>query len=209
MFHQARPRRFLSRWYIRHKWRTYLGSDYHYLQMDSNKLPLEPRHLGVSSGVSNSISEPMVRLAQTVHIYCTETNTVSRRTEMRFHMTHSPRSSIKCVQHDFRADGTFDTNRAPFLRQGYHYLQIDSNKLPLEPCHLAVSSGASKTISEPMVRSAQTMHLYCTDTNTVSKQTETRFHMVHSPRSSMRCTEDDFRAHGTFDTNRSPILRKD
>jgi hypothetical protein len=75
-------------------------------------------------------------------------------------MTHSPRSSIGCVSHDLRADGTFDTNRVPFLRQDYHYLQMDLNKLPLEPHRLGVSSGASKMISEPMVRSAQTVHIF-------------------------------------------------
>jgi hypothetical protein len=37
----------------------------------------------------------------------------------------------------------------------------------------------SKMISEPMVRVAQTMHLSCTDTNTISKWTETRFAMPH------------------------------
>jgi hypothetical protein len=94
-------------------------------------------------------------------------------------MTHSPRTSIGCVQHKFCAGGTFDTNRALFLRQDYHYLQTDSNKLPLKTRHLGVSSGASKMISKPMVRSAQTVHLYCTDTNTVSKRTETRFHNTH------------------------------
>jgi hypothetical protein len=35
-------------------------------------------------------------------------------------------------------------------------------------------------ISEPMVRSAPTMKLSCTDTNTISKQTKTRFHMPMS-----------------------------
>jgi hypothetical protein len=164
-----------------------LRQDYHYVQTDSNKLPLEPHHLGVSSGASKMISEPIVRSMQIMLLYCTDTNTVSKQTKMRFHMTHSPRSSIECVQHHFRADGTFDTNRTPFLYQDYHYLQTDSNKFPLEPRHLGVSSVASKTISEPMVRSAKTVHLYCTDTNTVSKQTETRFHMTHSPRSSIRC----------------------
>ena len=39
--------------------------------------------------------------------------------------------------------------------------------------------GESKMISKPMVLNAQTMHLSCTDTNTVSKQNETRFHMNH------------------------------
>jgi hypothetical protein len=38
--------------------------------------------------------------------------------------------------------------------------------------------GASKTFSEPMVHLAQTVHQYHTQTNTVSKWTETRFHMT-------------------------------
>jgi hypothetical protein len=142
-----------------------------------------------------------------MHIYCIDTNTVSKQIETRFHMTHSPRSSIGCVQHDFRADGTFDTNRTPFLHQDYHYLQTDLNKLPFEPHHIGVSSGASKTISEPMVRSAQTVHLYCTDTNTVSKRIKTRFHLTHSSRTSIGCVHHDFRAY-TFSTNRAPILHQ-
>jgi hypothetical protein len=89
---------------------------------------VEPRHLGVPSGVSKIISEPMVRLAQTVHL--------SR-------------------------------------------IQTDRIELPLEPRHLGVPSGASKTISKPMVCLVQTVHLSCTDTNTVSKETKTRFHRTH------------------------------
>jgi hypothetical protein len=133
------------------------------------------------------ISEPIVHLMQIMLLYCTDTNTVCKQTKTRFQMTHSPRSSIECVRHHFRADGIFDTNHAPFLRQDYHYLQTYSNKLPLEPRHLGVSSVASKTISEPMVRSAKTVDLYRTDTYTISKRTEMRFHMTHSPRSSIRC----------------------
>jgi hypothetical protein len=34
------------------------------------------------------ISEPMVYLAQTVHLSCTDTNTVSKPIQMRFHMIH-------------------------------------------------------------------------------------------------------------------------
>jgi hypothetical protein len=37
--------------------------------------------------VSIMISEPMVRLAQTMHLYCADTNTLSRQTKIRFHMT--------------------------------------------------------------------------------------------------------------------------
>jgi hypothetical protein len=60
-----------------------------------------------------------------------------------------------------------------------HHLQIDQKKFLIEPRHLRAPSGASKTISEPILRLAQTAHLPCTDTNTVSKQTKTRFHMTH------------------------------
>jgi hypothetical protein len=33
------------------------------------------------------ISEPIVCLAQTMHLSCTDTNTITKRIEMRFHMT--------------------------------------------------------------------------------------------------------------------------
>jgi hypothetical protein len=56
--------------------------------MDRNDLPLEPRHLGVPSSVSKMISVPMVRLAQTVHLSYIDTNTISKSTDARFHMTH-------------------------------------------------------------------------------------------------------------------------
>ena len=84
-----------------------------------------------------------------------------------------------CVQNDFRAYGTFDTNRAPILRHDQPHFQADQIELPLETRHLGVASDASKMISEPMVRLAQTVQLSCSDTNTVSKEKEVRFCMTH------------------------------
>jgi hypothetical protein len=69
--------------------------------MDQNKNPLWPHHLGVQPGVSKMISKPMVRLAQTVQLSCTDTNTVSKRTELRFHKTTSPSSSIGYIKNEF------------------------------------------------------------------------------------------------------------
>ena len=91
----------------------------------------------------------------------------------------SPRSSIGCVQNDFRAYGTFRANCAPILSQDLHYLQTDRNEIPHDPRHLGFLSGLSKMIFEPNVCSTQTVHLSCTNTNTVSKYYETRFHMTH------------------------------
>ena len=47
-----------------------------YFQMDRNELPLEPRHLGVPSGASSMISQPMVCLVPTKHLSCTDTNSL-------------------------------------------------------------------------------------------------------------------------------------
>ena len=43
----------------------------------SKEIPHNPRHLGAPSGASKTISEPMVCLAQTVHLSCTNTNNIS------------------------------------------------------------------------------------------------------------------------------------
>jgi hypothetical protein len=77
--------------------------------------------------------------------------------------------------------------------QTMHQSRTDTNILskrdiPHDPCHLGVPSGVSKTIFEPMVHYAQTVHLCSvkistiskwTDTNTVSKWTKIRFYMIH------------------------------
>jgi hypothetical protein len=53
------------------------------------------------------------------------------------------------------------------------------NELPFEPRHTRVPSGAAKTISGPMVRMMQAIHLSYTETNTISKMIKTRFYMTH------------------------------
>jgi hypothetical protein len=151
----------------------------HYLQIDRKKLWLEPRHLGVPSGASKMILKPMVRLVQTVH-YLPPTLTPSQNgPKQDSRCPKSTRSSIRCVKNVFWAYDIFGATRAPILRQYMHYLQMDRKKLALEHCHLGVPSGASKIISEPILRLVQTVYLCCTDTKTVSKQIETRFHMTH------------------------------
>jgi hypothetical protein len=153
----------------------------------------------------------MVCLAQTVHLSCTNNNTVSKWTKMRFYMTQvtlelhwvcpkrllslwyvwgkqftglasrltltpnrpkqgstwatSPRSTIGCVQNESWAYSMFSAKPAPILQRHSHHLQMDRNEIRHDPRHLGVPSGASKMISDPMVRSMQTMHLSYTNTN--------------------------------------------
>jgi hypothetical protein len=55
-----------------------LCGDSHYLQMDQNELPLDPRHLGVPSGMPKMIYEPIACSAQTMHLFGVEINTFSK-----------------------------------------------------------------------------------------------------------------------------------
>jgi hypothetical protein len=83
-----RPKRFPSLWYVRRKSSNNLALRLALSPNVPKDLPLEPRHLGVPSGVSKIISEPMVHSAQTVLPSGTNTNTVSKQTKTRFHITH-------------------------------------------------------------------------------------------------------------------------
>jgi hypothetical protein len=150
----------------------------------------------------------MVCLVQTVHLSYTDTNTISNglKQDSTWHM--SPWSSIECVKNNFWAYGTFGANRAPILNQDLHYLQTNRNELPFKPRKLGVSSSVSKMISEPMVRLAQIVQLSCTETNTISKMIETRFYMTTSPRSSIRCIQNDFWSYGKFGANCGSILHR-
>ena len=61
-----RPKRHLGLWYVGRKPCTNLALTLTPSPNGLNKIPHDPRHLGVPSGASKTISEPMVRVAQTV-----------------------------------------------------------------------------------------------------------------------------------------------
>jgi hypothetical protein len=180
----------------------------HYLHMDQNEIRHDPRHLGVSSGASKTFFDVVVHLAQTVHLSCVKISTIFERTESSFHLRLVTRSNIGCVQNDFWAYGTFGANRAPILRQDYHYHQTNSIKHPLELRHLRVPLGAAKMISEHLVHSAQTMHLSCVKISTISNELGQASTWASSPRSTIGCVQNDFWPYGMFSTNHAPILNR-
>jgi hypothetical protein len=89
----------------------------------------------------------------------------------------SPRSTIRCVQNDFWACGTFGTNHAPLLQRHQYYFQMDQNEIPHDPRHHGVPSGASKMTSEAMVRSAQTVLLSCVKISNIFERSGSSFHL--------------------------------
>jgi hypothetical protein len=145
-------------------------------------------------------SEPMVRFAQTVHLSAPTLTLSSNEPKLDSKWPTSPRSSIGCVQNNFRACDTFGANRAPILQQDLHYLLTERNKHPLELGHPGGPSGSSNTISEPMVRLAQTVHLSCTTLTLSPNGQKWDSTWPTSPSRSIRCVQNNFWAYGMFDT---------
>ena len=81
-FHRVRPNRYLSQWYVKNNPCTCVTSTLTPFANGPNEIPQDPRHLEVASGASKTISEPMICLAQTVHLSYMNTNTISNGTNM-------------------------------------------------------------------------------------------------------------------------------
>jgi hypothetical protein len=171
----VRPKWFLSLWYVWRKPCTYLVSRFALSPNGLKRASTWDLSLGVLSGASEMIFDRIVHLAQTVLLSFPDANTVYKLSKQDSRWPTSPRSSKKVRPRQFLS-----------LWYVWHKKVYEScTKITtisirtLKPRHLGVLSGASKIITEPMVCLAQAMHLSCTDTNTISKWTETRFDMTH------------------------------
>jgi hypothetical protein len=125
------------------------------------------------------ISMPMVCSVPTVHLSCTEANTVSKWTKTRFHTTHVTYEFHRVRPKLFMRRWYVQCKPCTNLASRLALSPNRPNQAPPDPHHLGVPSGASKTIYEHVVRLTQTEHLSFTDANTISKQIETRFHMTN------------------------------
>jgi hypothetical protein len=56
---------------------------------------------------------------------------------------------------------------------------MDQNELPLDQRHIEVPLGVPEKITMPVVHSVQTVHLSSAEPNTISKRTETSFHLTN------------------------------
>jgi hypothetical protein len=149
----------------------------------------------------------MVRLAQTMHLSCTNTNTISKWKEERFHMTHVTKEF-----HWLRAKQFLSL--CYIRRKPCTYL---GSRLALSPSwpsfHLSLITSKyhqvrpKRLLSRWYVRRKLCTYLAPTLTlNPNRKKWDSTW--PTSPRSSIMCFQNDFRAYGTFDTNHVPISRQ-
>jgi hypothetical protein len=128
----------------------------------------------------------VVHSVQTVHLSCAKIILVAKlllspnRSIWASPWSTSPRSTIRCVQTNFWAYSTFGTNRAPILRRDWNYLQMAQGKFLIDPRRVGVTSVAPKMIYEPMVRSAQNVHLSCVEINTSPNRLKTIFLLIYA-----------------------------
>jgi hypothetical protein len=173
--------------------------------MDWIELPHEPCHLGVPPGASKMIPEPLVCLAQTMHLSCTETRTIAKWTESSIHLSPSPRSTFRCIQNDFlslwyirRKPCTYLVSRLALslneLNQASTWASLPRSTIECVQNHFW-AYGTFGVNRVPILHQHQ--HSLQMDQNDIP------------PGSSIRCIQNDFRACGTFGANQAPILRQD
>jgi hypothetical protein len=125
------------------------------------------------------ISEPMVRLAQTVHLSWVKITTVSKRTETSFHLSLVTQEYHPVHQKQFLSLWYVWHKPCTYTAPKLTLSPKDRNKILHDSRHLGVPSGASKSVLEAMERLVQTVDLSCIDNYTISKRTETRSYMTH------------------------------
>jgi hypothetical protein len=160
-------------------------------------------------GAPEMVSMPMVHSAQTVLLSCSEINAISKRTEMSFYLTHVTLEYHRVRQNDFQAYGPFGANCAPMLRRDLHYVQTDRNKL-----HWTYITEEYDLVSpkpfpcpwyiwhKPCIYLAPRLKLSPNGTKWASN-------WFTSPRSTIKCVQNDIWAFGTFGANRASILLQD
>jgi hypothetical protein len=104
----------------------------------------------------------------------------------------SPKSTTWCFQNDFWAYGMFGANCTTIFLWHQHYLQTDQNKIPYDPRHHGVQKGASKMISEAVVRLAQPMHQSVSRLALSSNGLNWASTWASSPRSTIGSFQNDF-----------------
>jgi hypothetical protein len=89
---------------------------------------------------------------------CTDTNTVSKRTKIRFHMTHVTYEFHRCIQNYIMSLWYIKCKLCTYLVSRLALSPNGPNRAPPDPRHLGVPFGLCKTIYEPMAHLTQTKH---------------------------------------------------
>jgi hypothetical protein len=184
-----------------------LLQDYHCLQTDCVELPLDPRQLGVPSGVSTIIFEPMRCPVQILRLSCTDTYTVSRRTETRFDMIHVTLVFHWVRQKWFMSLWYVWCKPCTYLVSRLVESQNELNRACTWASSLRNTTGPNRFLSQ--------RYVWCKPCTCLASRLPVSRNRLNracscasSPRSNIGCIQNDFWANGMFGANCAPILLK-
>jgi hypothetical protein len=153
------------------------------------------------------ISEPMVCLAQSVHLTYTDTNNVSKRIEMRFHMTHVTWVFYQVCPKWFwslwYAGSKPCTYLAPILTLSLNGPKWDSTWPTSPRCSIGSVQNDFWACGMFCVKPCTYLASRFALSPNGPKRAST---WASSRRSSIGCVHNDFWAYGTFGANRAPIM---
>jgi hypothetical protein len=219
--------------------------------MVRNEILYDPHHLAVPSGTFKMISEPMVRSAQTVQLSCDKISTISKRTKTSFHLSlvnleyhrvhpkwfltlwyvwrklctnlaltlkpswngpkrdstwaTSPRSSIGFFQNDFPSLWYIWSKSCTYLALILHCFQTDRKKI-----HVTSEFHRERPKQLPSlwyIRRKQCTYL-ASRLALSPNRLKWGSTCTSSPRSTIRCVQNDYWSYGMFGANHAPILHR-
>jgi hypothetical protein len=152
----------------------------------------------------------MVHSVQTVHLSCTNTNTISKRTEMRFDMTYVTKEFHRMRPQWFPTPWGILHKPCTYITLR---LALSLNR-PKKSFHLSPITKGDHWVRPKWFLSQWYVWskpcTYLAPILTLSPNGPKRDSTwPMSPRSSIRCVQNSFRPYGTFGANRAPILRQD
>jgi hypothetical protein len=168
--------------------------------MDWIELPLEPRHLGVPTGASKMISEPMVHSAQTMHL----SNELSQH-PLEIHHLGVLLGAFKmiseptvCLAQTMHLSCTDPNTISKLTKMRFHMTHVT---LKFHRVHPKWFLGLWFVHHKPCTYLVSRLALSLSGPNWGSTWSS-------SSRSTIWCVQNDCWACGTFGANRAPILRQ-
>jgi hypothetical protein len=163
--------------------------------MKRNEISPDPRYLGVPSGASRMMFEPMVRSMQNVHLSWVKNSPISKWTELNFHLSLVTYHRVwpKWFLCWWYVWSKPCTNLAPTLILSPKRIKWDST-WPTSP---RSSIGCVKNDFRAMVHSMQTVHPLASRLALCLKGSKWASTWASSPSGAIGCVQNDLWAYGT------------
>jgi hypothetical protein len=153
------------------------------------------------------ISKPMIHLAHSKHLSYPDPNTISKQKEARFHRTHVTYEFHRVCPKWFPSLWYVPCKPCTYFASKISTIQTDRAFTWASSPRSTIGCIQNDLWADGTFDT--NLHLSCTDTNTVSKRKEVRFHMTHITYEFHQVCLKRFLSLWYVNAYRAPILRQD